>query len=130
MPETIEWRGRRPGRRQFLVLVILVAVLIIASRTAISYYVELLWFGSLGYGAVFRKTLSLQCTVFALFFAATFFIVHGWFLVLRRTYQPDLLNGGLIFIGRQPIRLPVERILSAIVLAVSLLIAAGAGAGM
>ena len=130
MPETIEWRSPRPRRRQFLLWVVLVGILIIASGTAISYYVELLWFGSLGYEAVFRKTLSLQWSVFALFFAATFLIVYGWFLVLRETYQPDLLDGGLIFIGRQPIKLPVERILSTIALVISLLIAAGTGAGL
>jgi uncharacterized protein len=130
MPETIEWRSPRPRRRQFLLWVVLVAVLIIASGTAISYYVELLWFRSLGYQAIFRKTLSLQWTVFAVFFAATFLIVYGWFLVLKKTYQPDLLDGGLIFIGRQPIKLPVERILSTIALVISLLIAVGTGAGM
>ncbi|HXW93478.1 MAG TPA: UPF0182 family protein [Terriglobales bacterium] len=129
MPETIEWRPRRPQRRRFLLMLALIAIFIFGSRTAVSYYVEALWFGSLGYGEVFRKTLSLQWGVFAAFFAATFLTLYGWFLALRRAYQPDLTSGGIIFIGRQSVKLPVERILSLIVLAVLLIIAAATGAG-
>ncbi len=95
-----------------------------------SYYVQLLWFGSLGYEDVFRKTLSLQWEVFATFSAATFVILYGWFLILRRAYQADLLSGSVIFIGGHPLKLPVERILRLIVMAVSLLIAVTTGAGM
>jgi len=129
MPDTIEW-GRRSPRRRFFVALALIALVIFGSRTATSYYVDALWFGSLGYGDVFRKTLSLQWAVFALFFAATFFILYGWFLALKRAYQADLLSGSIIYIGRQPLKLPVERILTRIVLAVALLIAAATGASM
>ncbi len=132
MPDSIEWRRQPPPqrrRRLFLVLA-LIAVLIFGSRTAISYYVDLLWFGSLGYGDVFRKRLSLQWAVFAAFFAATFFILYGWFLALQASLPARFLNGGIIYIGRQPVKLPVERILKLIALVVSLLIAAATGAGM
>ena len=123
--------GRRPPRRRRLFLVILLVILLIVSgRAALSYYVNALWFGSLGYGEVFRKSITLQGTVFVAFFAATFFIIYGWFLALWRAYQPDLTSGGLIFIGRQLVKLPVERILVLIVLAVSLAIAAITGASM
>ena len=130
MPESIEWRRRPPRRRRFLLILALIAIFVFGSRTAVSYYVDALWFGSLGYGDVFRKTLSLQWAVFAAFFAGTFFILYGWFLALWRAYQPDLLSGGIIFIGRQPLKLPGERILRLIVLVVSLVIAAATGAGM
>jgi uncharacterized protein len=130
MPESIDWPRRPPRRRRFLLILVLIVILILSSRTALSYYVNALWFASLGYGDVFRKAISLQWAVFAAFFAATFLILYGWFLALRRAYQPDLLNGGIIFIGRQPVKLPVERILSLIVLVVSLVIAAITGAGM
>ena len=130
MPEAIEWRRPAPRRRRFLLIIALIAVFIFGSRTAVSYFVDNLWFGSLGYGDVFRKTLSLQWLLFAAFFVATFLILYGWFLALRRAYQPDLLNGGIIFIGRQPVKLPVERILRLIVLVVSLVIAGVIGARM
>ena len=133
MPESIDWPPQRrapirPSGRFFLILALL-ALLLFSSRTALSYYVQLLWFGSLGYEDVFRKTLSLQWEVFTAFSAATFIILYGWFLLLRRAYQADLLSGSVIFIGGHPLKLPVERILRLIVLVVSLLIAATTGAG-
>ena len=130
MLESVEWRGRPPRRRRFALLLVLIVIIILGSRTALSYYVNRLWFDSLGYGDVFLKTLSLQWTVFITFAAATFFILYGWFLALRRAYQPDLLGGGIVYIGGQPLKLPVERILRLIVVVASLVIAAGTGAGM
>jgi uncharacterized protein len=130
IPEIIDGRGRAPRRGRLFLILVLLAILIFSSRTTISYYVEALWFGSLGYGDVFRRSLGLQWTVFWAFFAATFVVLYGWFLALKRAYQPDLLNGGIIFIGRQPVKLPVERMLRLIVLIVSLVIAAITGAGM
>ena len=79
---------------------------------------------------MFRKTLSFRWAVFALCFAATFFILYGWFLALRRAYQPDLLSGGIIYIAKQPVKLPVERIIRLIAVVVTLLIAAATGASM
>ena len=130
MAESIDWHKRPPRRRRFLLILALVAIIVLGSRTALSYYVDALWFGSLGYGDVFRKTLSLQGAAFAAFSAATFLILYAWFLALRRAYQPDLLSGQIIFIGGQPLKLPVERILRLIVLVISIIIAAVTGAGM
>jgi uncharacterized protein len=130
IPEIIEGRGGASRRYRFFLILALIVFLIFSSRTSLSYYVEALWFGSLGYGDVFRKTLSLQWAVFATFSAVTFVILYGWFLALKRAYQPDLLNGGIIFIGRQPVKLPVERIMRLIVLIVSIVIAVVTGIGM
>src|SRR5258705_6508 len=79
MPDIVDWQQppRRDRRLFFLVLGIL-AIVIFSSRTALSYYVDALWFGSLGYGDVFRKTLTLQWAVFAAFFAVTFLSVRYW----------------------------------------------------
>ena len=99
MPDSTEWRRRPPVRRRFFLILILIVIVIFGARGAISYYVDALWFESLGYGDVFRKTLSLQWTVFATFFAATFLILYGWFLALRRAYRTDLLRQE---IPRQP----------------------------
>ena len=113
MPDIVDWQQppRRflPRRLFFLVLAIL-AIVIFSSRTALSYYVDALWFASLGYGEVFRKTLTLQWAVFAAFFAITFLFLYGWFLALRRAYQPDLPEDHVIFIGGQPLKLPVARV--------------------
>src|ERR1700719_4105528 len=121
MTEAIHLRQRQPPRRRvFLIIFAVLAVIFFSSRTVLSYYVDALWFGSLGYAEVFRKTICLQWLVFAGFFAAPFFVLYGWFLVLWRTYQPLLLGGGPIFVGGRPIRLPVERMLRPIGLVVSL----------
>ena len=129
MPEIIEWQqpSRRHRRLFFLVLTIL-AVVLFSTRTALSYYVDALWFGSLGYSDVFRKTLSLQWAVFAAFFAFTFLFLYGWFLALRRAYQQDLPDDRMIFIGGQPLKLPVARILRFLGLLVSLVISGITGA--
>jgi uncharacterized membrane protein (UPF0182 family) len=92
--------------------------------------VDALWFGSLGYVDVFRKTLSIRWAFFAASFAATFFILYGWFLALRRAYQPDLLSSGIIYIAKQPVKLRGERILRLIAVIVTLLVAAATAAAM
>src|SRR6516225_532093 len=128
MPEIVDWhQPPRPRRRLFFFTVAVVLVVILSSRTALSYYVDALWFGSLGYYDVFRKTLTLQCTVFLAFSLVTFLILYGWFLALRRVYARDLPSGSTIFIGGQPLRLPVERMLGLMGLLVSLVIALIAG---
>src|SRR5271154_3319867 len=131
MQDIIDWQQppRRHRRLFFLVLAIL-AIVIFSSRTALSYYVDSLWFGSLGYGEVFRKTLTLQWAVFAAFFAVAFLFLYGWFLALRRAYQSDLPEDYRIVIGGQPLKLPVARILHLLGLVVSLLIAVVTGASM
>jgi uncharacterized membrane protein (UPF0182 family) len=132
MPESIDWPRTQPPRhrRRFLLILAVLAGILFAARTTLSYYVDVLWFASLGYGGVFWKTLSLQWGVFAAFAAATFLILYGSFLVLKRAHLPDLPNGHTIFIGQQPVRLPVEPVLRLIALGVSLVIAAVTGAGM
>jgi uncharacterized protein len=131
MNESIYLRQRQPPRRRvFLIIFAVLAVIFFSSRTVLSYYVDALWFGSLGYADVFRKTISLQWLVFAVFFAATFFILYGWFLALWRAYQPHLLGGGPIFVGGRQLRLPVERMLRPVGLVVSIGIAFVTGTNM
>jgi uncharacterized protein len=76
--ETIEYpRPRTPRRRGALFLVLLILVLSLGAGTAASYYVEALWFGSLGYAAVFWTTLNIQAALFAVFTAATFLLTSN-----------------------------------------------------
>jgi uncharacterized membrane protein (UPF0182 family) len=133
MPESIDWpRMHSPQRsRRFLLLILaVVAVIVFGGRTALSYYVDVLWFESVGYGDVYWKTLSLQSGIFATFAVATFLVLYGSFLALKRSHLPDLPSGQTIFIGGQPLKLPVEPVLRLIALGISLAIAAATGAGM
>src|SRR5258708_11536813 len=127
MPESIDWPRMHPPRRRrrFLLLILAVlAVILFGGRTALSYYVDVLWFESLGYRDVFWKTLSLQWGIFAAFAAATLLILYGSFLALKRAHMPDLPSGHTIFIGGQPLKLPGEPVLRLITPGLSLTTAA------
>ena len=132
MPESIDWPRTHPPRRRrrFVLIVAVLAGVVFGGRTALSYYVDVLWFRSLGYGDVFWKTLSLQWGIFTAFAAATFLILYGSFLALKRAHLSDLPSGQTIFIGGQPLKLAVEPLLRLVALAISLAIAAATGAGM
>ena len=131
MLESIDWPRTRPRRRRrFVIIFVVFASFAIASRTTLSYYVDALWFGSLGYGGVFWKTLSLKWGIFAAFGAATFVILYGSFLALKQAHLPDLPSGHTIVIGGQPMKLPIEPVLRTIGLIVSLAIAAATAVSM
>ena len=135
MPESMDWPRlqpppRRHRRRRFLIILAVLVGILFVGRASLSYYVDVLWFGSLGYANVFWKTLSLQWGVFAAFAAATFLILYGSFLALKRAHLPDLPAGHTILIGGQPVKLPVEQVLRLIALGVSLVIAAATGGAM
>src|SRR6202795_348160 len=132
MPESIDWPRTHPPRhrRRFVLIIAVLAGVVFGGRTALSYYVDVLWFGSLGYGEVFWKTLSLQWGIFTAFAAATFLILFGSFLALKRAHLPDLPSGHTIFIGGQPVKLPVQPVLRFIALGVSFAIAAATGGAM
>jgi uncharacterized protein len=135
MPESVDWPKMHPPRlrrrrRFFLLILAVLALIVFGGRTALSYYVDVLWFGSLGYRDVWWKTLSLQWGIFTAFAAATFLILFGSFLALKRAHLPDLPSGHTIFIGGQQLKLPVEPVLRLIALGLSLAIAAVTGAGM
>src|ERR1700686_723104 len=133
MPESIDWPRMHGGprrRRLFFLILAALAVIALGGRAAFSYYVDVLWFDSLGYRDVFWKTLGLQWGIFAAFAAATFVILYGSVVALKRAHLPDLPSGHTIFIGGQPLKLPVEPVLRLIALGVSLVIAAATGGSM
>ncbi|MGA9392282.1 MAG: UPF0182 family protein, partial [Candidatus Sulfotelmatobacter sp.] len=74
--------------------------------------------------------LSLQSGIFAVFAAATFVILYGAFLALKKAHLGDLPDGHTILIGGQPLKLPVEPVLRLIALGLSLAIALATGAAM
>ena len=130
MADTIDWRPPpRPQRRGGLFLLALAGVLLLAGGTTLSYYVEALWYDSLGVADVFWKTLNLRAAIFAGFAAVTFLILYGSFRALKPARLGDLA-GLPILINGQPIRLPVEPVIKGVALGASLLVAVLTGAGM
>src|SRR5258708_25784922 len=132
MPESIDWpRTNSPRRRRrFFLIIAVLAGIFFAGWTSLSYYLDVLWFGSLGYGDVFWKTIRLHTGIFTAFAAATCVILYGSFLALKRAHLPDLPSGQTIIVGGQPLRLPVEPVLRLIALVISLAIAIATGASM
>ena len=127
-------RFRRPpmigrGRRRSATLLVLLAVfvVIVGSGTAASYYVEGLWFASLGYGAVFWRALTIQSAIFTTFAGATFVILYGAFLALK---PPDRDVAGVIMVNGRPVALPVGPVLRLIALVAAAMIALGFGSAM
>ncbi len=134
LPESIDWPVKshtpRPRRRIFLFLLAAIAVIVFSSRTSLSYWVDLLWFRSLGYGDVFWKTRFLEWGIFAAFAIATFVVLFGAFSALKHVHAADLPGTHTIFIGGNPISLPVESALNVIAFGVSLLISLATAAAM
>jgi len=118
---------RRRGAR--LVLLAALGVVVLGVSTAASYYVDALWFESLGYASVFWTRLSLQAATFAAFALVTFLVVYGVFRALKPDRLVELI-GATILINRRPVTLPVEPVLKLIGLGVSVAIAAITGASM
>src|SRR3954468_15171395 len=129
--DTIDWPPpRKPRRRRGLpILIGIVAVLVLGVGTILSYYVEALWFESLGVADVFWTTLRLQSQTFTFFAAATFLILYGSFLALKPAKLGELA-GLPILINGQPIKLPVEPAIRMAALAGSFAIAMATGAAM
>jgi uncharacterized membrane protein (UPF0182 family) len=125
-------RPQPPSRRRrgFWAVLIVILVVFFSARTWLSYYVDGLWFESLGYAAVFWKTLGLQWAIFAASAAVTFLFVYGTFLILKRTeFTADPL-GRTIIIGRRVVKLPVESMMRLVALVGSLFVSASAAAIM
>ena len=132
MPQSIAWppKARRRARVVILAGLAVLAAAVLGGGTAVSYYVDAVWFASLGYAPVFWTTLTLQWAAFTAFAALTFLVLYGSFLALKPAHFADVAGGRSILIGGQRLTLPVEPILQLIALIVSLVIAGLTGAGM
>ena len=124
-PRTLDAGSTRPplGRRIRLAVLLLVLAGLFGAGTVVWYYVEGLWFGSLGYGDVFWRTVGIQGAIFGAAFAGTFAALYGAFLALKPTRFGELGSDGVVIINGQAVSLPVGPVLHAIALAGSLLVA-------
>ena len=134
MPESIDWplqtQPPRRSRRTLLLFFAGLAAIFFGSRIALSLWVDLLWFRSLGYGNVFWKSRGLQWGVFLGVAAITFLVLYGAFSALKRAHRADLPNDHTIFIGGQPIKLSVEPVLHVLAVIVSVVVALVTGGAM
>jgi uncharacterized protein len=130
--EILDDPERRPPRRRrrLLLLAAVMLVLVIAASTVLSYYVDSLWFASLGYGDVFWKALGLQGAVFAAFAVGTFGILFPGFLALEPAQFAPGGSGAVIFVNGRPVQLPVGPVLRFVALVGSAIVALAMAAGM
>lgn len=131
MPQTIGIRDRKHTLNSAVLMLILVVVIVLlGGSTALSYYVDALWFGSLGYRDVFWTSWGLEAATFSAAFASTFLILYGWFLALWHMHQADLPQDRTVFIGEQRVSLPLRRALRFLGVMAPLVIAVFSGAAM
>ena len=104
-------------------------MVVFGGSAVVSYYVDALWFQSLGYATVFWTRLNLQAMIFGVFAVVTFLTIGGVFLAIRPARFNEIL-GGRILINGQWVQLPIEPILKLLALALALVSAFVAGASM
>ena len=140
LSNTIEYGGKLPdfidspqhrsstwGRRRIISLTALALGVFVCGRIGLSYWVDLLWFQSLGYGEVFWKSVGLQIADFVVFAGTTFLILYGAFSAIRRSHEADLPRAHSIVIAGQPISLSVQPVLRVISFCISIVIACVTG---
>ena len=96
--------------------------------TTLSYYVDALWFESLGFSEVFWSTLRFQSLIFTGVTLSTFLLLYAGYLGLRPA-NLDLTSGPILING-QPLRLPVEPVLRLIALVAAAVLGVITGLGM
>ena len=105
------------------------AAVFLGGGTLVSYYVDALWFDSLGYAAVFWTRINLQAATFVVFALLTFVVIYGAFLALKPD-RFDQLIGGRILINQQWVQVPIEPVLKLVALGLALAIAVANGGAM
>ena len=103
--------------------------MVFGGGAVLSYYVDALWFDSLGYASVFWTRLNLQAAIFGAFALITFLTVNGVFLAIKPARFDEII-GGRILINRQWVQLPIEPILKLLALGLALVSAVAVGASM
>jgi uncharacterized protein len=103
---------RRSRRRRWLwvVLAALVILLFVSSR-GLSVYVSALWFGSLGYSAVYWYMFKLKLELFLVFFVLTTGILRVAFWLIDRAFASFALAPRTVLINQQPVQISPGRLL-------------------
>jgi uncharacterized membrane protein (UPF0182 family) len=134
MRDSIDWplksQPQRQRHRILLFIAFVAAVIVFGGRTALSYWVDLLWFRTLGYQDVFWKTWGLKWGIFAAFTVVTFIVLYGAFAALKRAHSNDLPEDHTIYIAGNAVNLPVAPVLRLISIGGSIVIALATGAAM
>ncbi len=118
--------GGSRRRRVRLAIFAVIIGLVLGASSLLSWYIEALWFDSLGFGDVFWKTLELKSALFCGFTLVTFLVVYGALRLLR----PPPLANRILYVNGQPVPLSLQPLIRVVTWVVALVVALGAGSGM
>jgi len=129
--EIIDVGLTKPRRRRWgwWLLGAIVIFVFVASR-GLSIYISALWFGSLGYSAVYWYMFKLKIALFAIFFVLTVIILRGSFWVIERAFASIAFDRRTIFVNQQPVNFSPSRVLRPLAWIVSVLGGLVFGLGM
>src|SRR5881396_3150114 len=114
----------RPAR-SFLLRVGILVILLIAAIQSISFYVESLWFGSLGFEPVYWYRLQAQAYVFLAFTIGT---ALALWVIFRLVMTPTVYSRRpFIQFGQEAIAIPTGETLKRIALPAAILIGVSFG---
>src|SRR5207253_1030849 len=104
----------------FLVRLAILIVLLIAAFQSISFYVESLWYGSLGFESVYWYRLRAQGILFLS--AAVISAIALWLIFRLVTPPPGYSRRPLLQFGREAIAIPTTDALKRLALPVSIVL--------
>jgi len=121
-----------PSRqRKWLIIIAAVVVIFIIARIVLSYWLDLLWFSSLGYSEIFWRTRVMEAEVFTVFAVATFVILFVALKAIQRSQQANLPRAREIMLqGGRTLNISIDPVLRVAIWIVSLLTAFLSGASM
>ena len=125
--DTIDLPRRPSARRRVLLILVLLGVVLFGTETALSYYVDALWFEALGFGDVFWKTLNFQGAILLVVGTVTFAVLFGAFRALKPAGFGERYS---VLINGRRVTLPIGPVLSFAVAVASALIALLVAAGL
>ena len=123
---------RRPPRRGRLrvILIVIIALLVFGASALTSWYVDALWFASLGYSSVFWKTLAIKGALFAGFFVVTVSVLQLAFWALRPRRLDRAYFDRTIIVNGRPVSVSFKPVARIVAWLVALLVGAASGLGM
>ena len=130
--EIIDVEPDRPRRRRrcwLLIVAALVGLFFIGSR-ALSIYVSALWFGSLGYSAVYWYIFKLKLGLFLVFFFLTALLLRGALWLVERAFGAFTIAPRTVLINQQPVQISPGRFIRPLAWVVSIIAGLVFGLGM
>ncbi|HXT63633.1 MAG TPA: UPF0182 family protein [Pyrinomonadaceae bacterium] len=130
--EIIDITPERPRRRRrwwVWIVAALILFLFVGSR-GLSIYMSALWFGSLGYSAVYWYIFKIKLELFLLFFVLTTAILRAGFWLIERAFASFNIGPRTVFINKQPVSISPTRFLRPIAWVVAIIAGLIFGFGM